>query len=145
MKLAKVVPLFKKGDQALIENYRPISLLPAISKVFEKIVFNQLYEYFRVNNLLIDNQYGFRDNHSTEYAALEVVDRVLSDMDHGKLPIAIYIDLSKAFDTIDHDILVNKLNYYGIKGTPLKGLQVISPIVNNMFNMKTRYRKYSHY
>ena len=116
LKIAKVIPLFKKGDESLIENYRPISLLSSISKVFERIVFNQLYKYLDDNNFLFDSQYGFRKHHSTELAAVELIDRIYETMDQGDIPISIFLDLSKAFDTLDHSILLNKLEYYGVKG-----------------------------
>ena len=89
-------------------------MLPAISKIFERIVFCQLYEYFDTNNLFYISQYGFRKAHSTEMACLEFIDRVMIDLDHGKTPISIFIDLSKAFDTLDHLILLDKLEYYGL-------------------------------
>ena len=119
LKLAKVVPLFKKGDDKIVDNYRPLSLLPSISKLFEKIVFNQLFEYFTQNNLFHNNQYGFRQEHSTEHAALELADRVLFDLDNKNASVAIFMDLSKAFDTLDHSILLKKLNYYGVQGVEL--------------------------
>ena len=114
LKIAKVIPLFKKGDESLIENYRPIFLLSSISKVFERIVFNQLYKYLDDNNLLFDSQYGFRKHHSTELAAVELIDRIYETMDQGDIPISIFLDLFKAFDTLDHSILLNKLEYYGV-------------------------------
>ena len=105
LKIAKVVPLHKKDDPSLTDNYRPISLLPSISKLFEKIVFIQLTEYLKQNKLLFEGQYGLRENHSTELATIEVMDRVISALDEKKLPLTIYMDLSKAFDTLDHNIL----------------------------------------
>ena len=119
LKIAKVIPLFKKDDPKLLKNYRPISLLPTISKVVEKIIFTQLSTYFNENKLIFDNQYGFRPKHSTEYAALELVDRIITQMDKKEVPINIFLDLSKAFDTIDHTVLLAKLRYYGIHDTAL--------------------------
>ena len=118
-KLSKVIPLFKKGDSSLLVNYRPISLLPTISKIFEKVIHDQLYEYFDKYNLLAEQQYGFRKQHSTEYAAVKLVDRVSKEMDIGKTPTNVYIDLSKAFDTLTFDILLFKLKYYGVTDTAL--------------------------
>ena len=120
IKIAKVIPLFKKGSMSLMDNYRPISLLPCFSKLFEKVVHIQLYEYFSHQKLLYSHQHGFRKQHSTESATLQFVDRVLSYLDNNKTPFSIFIDLSKAFDTLDHEILLDKLHYYGVKETPLK-------------------------
>ena len=103
-----------------MDNYRPISSLTAISKLFERVVFSQLYEYFHKNNLFYDSQYGFLKNHSTEYAAMELTDKVLKDIDEKNISFAIFMDLSKAFDTLDHNILIKKLAHYGINGTPLE-------------------------
>ena len=103
-----------------MDNYRPISLLPSISKLFEKVVSNQVSEYFMKNNLFHDGQYGFRDSHSTELANIELADRIISALDEKQLPVTIYMDLSKAFDTLDHDTLLKKLNYYGISDTALE-------------------------
>ena len=121
LKIAKVLPLYKnKGDCHLFDNYRPISLLPTLSKVFERVVHKQLYNYFTENKLFYGSQYGYRKGHSTELAAVELADRISQYLDKGEIPIAIFLDLSKAFDTLDHKILLSKLQYYGVKGTALK-------------------------
>ena len=114
-----MIPLFKKGDIQLFGNYRPISLLSSVSKVFEKAAYGQLYEYFSSHALFYDSQYGFRKHHSTELAAIELVDRIHKEIDQNKIPFSVFLDLSKAFDTLDHSILLNKLQYYGITGTAL--------------------------
>ena len=119
LKIAKVLPLYKKEDPTLRDNYRPVSLLPSISKVFEKIDFNQLDEHFQENELFYASQYGFREGHSTEMAALELIDIILQDIDTKHISLAIFMDLSKAIDTFDHTILLNKLSYYGIGGNEL--------------------------
>ena len=122
LKIAKVKPLYKKGDNFCLNNYRPISLLPTISKIFERVMFTQLYSYLNANNLLSEQQYGFRSQHSTELACVKLVDYITTEMDNIKkikTPTAIYLDLSKAFDTLNFNILLNKLQYYGINGISL--------------------------
>ena len=98
----------------------PISLLSSLSKVFKNIVFDQSYEYLISNGLLFESQYGFRKQHSTELAALELTDRIRREIDQNKIPFSVFLDLSKAFDTLNHDILLSKLAYYGIKSTALQ-------------------------
>ena len=119
LKLAKVIPLFKKGDPTSINNYRPISLLLALSKIFKRVIYNQINNYFTLNNPYYERQYGFRSKHSTELAALDIIDTITSRMEKGNIPITIYLDSSKAFDTLNHTILMNKLKFYGIQGRSL--------------------------
>ena len=119
LKIAKVTPVFKKCDKKIINNYRPISVLPVISKVFETVIFDQLTEYFTINNLFSSQQYGFRKNASTELAALELIDRLLTQLHDFKIPINFYMDLSKAFDSLNHNILLQKLTYYGIRNSAI--------------------------
>lgn len=119
LKLAKVIPIYKKADERLLENYRPISLLPAISKIFEKVIHKQVFRYFTDHDLFFHNQYGFRTNFSTESATVELIDRLLGFMDKNETPFAIFMDLSKAFDTINHKILLSKLDFYGFSDPAL--------------------------
>ena len=121
--LPSVKPLFKSGDHSRFSNYRPISLLPSLSKIFERVIFDQLLDYFTNNKLLCMDQFGFRPGHSTELAALRLVDHLITQMDKCRVPTNIYIDNSKAFDTLNHDILLQKLKYYGITGTSVNLLQ----------------------
>ena len=139
---AKVIPIFKKDNPTLLKHYRPISLLSTISKVIENIFFTQLSLYFNENKLIFDNQYGFRPKHSTEYAALELVDRIITQMDKNEVPINIFLDLSKAFDTIDHTILLAKLRYYGIHDTALLLLKSYLKNRKNMLNLKIQSLKF---
>ena len=135
MKVSKIKPLFKKGDVTLLNNYRPISLLPCVSKIFEKVLFNQLYEYFERNDLLTQHQYGFRKNHSTEFAAMELIDRVANLLELGKIPFNLYIDLSKAFDVLNHDILLSKLEFYGLNELTIK-------LIKNYLSNRSQFCQY---
>ena len=105
LKISKVKPLFKARNPVLISNYRLISLLPSLSKIFERITFQQLFDYMTDNNLFAIEQYRFRSGYSTELAAVHLIDYLTKQMDVGEIPINIYINLSKAFDTLDHTIL----------------------------------------
>ena len=116
LKMSKVIPLYKAKDQTLLSNYRPIALLPSISKIFEYVLLEQITNYLLDNNMLSPQQYGFRSNHLTELAALNLVDELTYKLDRGIIPMNIYIDLSKAFDTLVHEILISKLEHYGVKG-----------------------------
>ena len=115
LKIAKVTPIHKKGDIQLITNFRPISVLPVISKIFETVICDQLSHYLESNNLLCPQRYGFTKNSSTELAALEVIDRLLNQLNKHKIPINLYLDLAKAFDSLNHGILLDKLEYYGVQ------------------------------
>jgi len=119
LKIAKVCPIYKAGEATKISNYRPISVLPSFSKIFEKLVYNRLISYLTKFSILYEHQYGFRSSMSTSLAILEMVERITDAIDSNKFSVGIFIDLSKAFDTINHKILLNKLEFYGIRGTAL--------------------------
>ena len=119
--------LHRKGDKSCFNNYRPISILPTISKVYERVIYTQLYHYFNVNNLLTEQQYGFRSKHSTELASIILVDYIIMEMDDlkaTKTPTTVYLDLSKAFDTLNYDIFFSKLEFYGISEIPLALIKI---------------------
>ena len=122
-KTARVSPIFKKGKKNDPNNYRPISVIPAVAKIFEKVIFEQLYNYFNINRLLTHCQSGFRSLHSTLTALLEATSNWSVNIDSGLLNGVIFIDLKKAFDTIDHDILLRKLQIYGVDQSSLKWFQ----------------------
>ena len=117
-KLARVIPLHKGGCKQDVNNYRPISILPLISKIFEKIVYHQLSSFLDKYKILSPYQYGFRKNKSTIQAVLNQLEFTYNNLDQNKTVVSIFMDFSKAFDCIDHDILLKKLYFYGVRGTP---------------------------
>ena len=120
MKIAKVIPIYKAKNKELFTNYRPISLLPVISKILERVVHCRLYSFLTRYNILYDSQYGFRNKHSTINAITEFTNDIMSSFDMKHTSLAVYLDLSKAFDTIDHSILLKKMEHYGIRGITLE-------------------------
>ncbi|CAH1256204.1 ACSS3 [Branchiostoma lanceolatum] len=118
-KKARLSPIHKAGDRDAPNNYRPISILPAVSKILERAVHTQLYDYMTTNNILSEVQSGFRPGHSTQTAVHLLTERWYKAMNEGELTGAVFIDLSKAFDTLDHTILLQKMSRYGIQGPAL--------------------------
>ena len=120
LKTACVTPVFKSGDKTEVCNYRPISILSIFSKIFEKVVAYQLYSYLIQTQILTSSQYGFRKGKSTSDALLSTLQYVYDNIDENKIVISFFLDFSKAFDCVDHDILLEKLDGYGVRGTALK-------------------------
>ena len=120
LKKANTTPVFKSGDQTSFSNYRPISVLPVFAKVLERILFNRLYSFLDSHNILSDNQYGFRKGLSTEMALLTALEYITDSLDNRSHAIGVFLDLSKAFDTVNKTILLSKLSHSGIRGTALQ-------------------------
>ena len=117
LKQAKAIPVFKSEDPTDPRNYRPISLLSVFNRIFEKLMYKRLKSFINSNVILFSGQYGFRDNYSTQHAVLDIVNAIQENVDHNVFSCGIFLDFKKAFDTVDHSVLLNKLHYYGVRGT----------------------------
>lgn len=120
LKMSKITPVFKAGDTQSLNNYRPISTLPIFGKIFEKVIYSRLYAFFSSMGVIYSKQFGFRKYHSTSHAINYSVNKILTEIEKKKHVIGIFVDLSKAFDTIDHGKLITKLENYGIRGPCLE-------------------------
>ena len=132
LKLANIIPIFKAGDAEVVGNYLPVSLLSTVSKVFENFFYNRLLSFIKQQQILYDLQFGFREGHSTHMAIIKLLENVIECLDSGKYAAAIFIDFSKAFDTVNHQILLQKLNHYGVRGVGNKW-------INSYLSDRTQY------
>lgn len=128
LKIAKIIPIWKKGNAQLFENYRPISILPCVSKVIEKLVYKRLMNFINKYDSLYSHQFGFREGRSTEMALYTLSEKFYEAVETNQFLVGVFLDLSRAFDTLSHDILLRKLPYYGIRG---KSLEWISSYLTN--------------
>ena len=117
IKIVKVIPIHKGGSMQDINNFRPISLLSIFDKIIEKLMHIKLYQFLEDNDIIYTNQYGFRKHMSTTHALVQITEKIKSSIEAGKVGVGIFIDFKKAFDTGNHDILLMKLDHYGVRGT----------------------------
>ena len=147
LKTSNVIPIFKRGENQDYNNYQPISLISNLSKLMEKIVHPRLYSFLEKNFLLFEQQYGFRNKLSTNHALIDITSKIQTACDKGIFACGVYVDFKKAFDTVNHEFLLNKLNHYGIRGIELqwfkmylKGWQQHTTV--NSFSSKIAYINY---
>ena len=120
LKIANVVPIYESGDEMAFSNYRPVSVLPVFSKLLERLVYNRLISHINDNKLLYEYQFGFQKGKSNYLAIMMLVDKITEALDKGESVVGVFLDFSKAFDTVDHNILLQKMDKYGICGIELK-------------------------
>ena len=136
--------MFKKGDRSQPSNYRPISLLSIFDKLLEKLMFNRLISHLERNSILYNYQFGFRKNHPTSQALSDVVDNIYQNLDASLTVVGLYLNLTKAFDTVNHNMLLYKLQNYGIRGTAYHWFKSYLckrqqyTVINNMSSCFTR-------
>ena len=116
LKISKTIPIYKKGSRLLVSNYRPISLLSNLNKILEKLVHSRVYTFLEDFQCIYSLQFGFRKKHSTNHALIDITETIRQALDNKKHVCGVFVDLQKAFDTVNHDILISKLDHYGIRG-----------------------------
>ena len=137
-KIANVVPIYKSGDKMVFSNYTPVSVLPVFSKLLDRLVYNRLISHLNDSKLLYEYQFGFQRGKSTYLAIMMLVDKITEALDQDESVVGVFLDFSKAFDTVDHNILLQKMDKYGICGIELKWLE-------NYLSDRKRYVTYDDY
>ena len=135
LKKGLISPAYKKGDSRYLDNYRPVSILPLFGKILEKLIYSRLYSFFSSSGTIYENQFGFRKHHSTSHAVNFSVNHILNEIEQKNHVIGIFIDLSKAFDTISHEKLLHKLSFYGVRGICLS-------LINSYLSGRTQATKF---
>ena len=123
LKIARVIPIYKSGDVGNFTNYRPVSVLPLFSKILERLMYTRLLSFINKHRILYKFQFGFRSEHSPNLALIILVDRISQALEKGDFVLGLFLDFSKAFDTVNHAILFKKLEFYGVRGIALKWFQ----------------------
>ena len=118
LKTAKIIPVYKKGDLLDCTNYRPISLLSNLGKLIEKLIHSRMNKFLENHKCFYKNQFGFRKKHSTNHALITITEKIRNVLDNNQYACGVLLDFQKAFDTVNHRILLSKLEYYGIRGIP---------------------------